>query len=345
LTNWRGALVARDEHALEAMDARPRRETIVITGPTGSGKTELAGQLAERLDGEIVSADSRQVYRYLDIGTAKPSDSLRSRVPHHGLDILDPAERYSAGRFARDAREWIGGIVRRGRVPIVVGGTGFFIRALLEPLAPEPDVEPERRERLRDVLRRWPTDELRRWLERLDPRRASQLENEGGPQRLARSLEVVLLSGRSHSWWLDQPSGLAPLASLVVCLRLTHEQLYRRIDRRFDEMMAGGLLEEVRGLTHRFGEGAPGLKSVGYVELVSHLRGERTLVEAVELAKRNTRQFARRQLTWFRHQLPAEALWIDVRCNREELVEEIVRHWEGDLRTGSRESSPIASGD
>jgi tRNA dimethylallyltransferase len=312
------------------MGSRPRLEAVVITGPTGTGKTELAVHLAERLEGEIVSADSRQVYRHMDIGTAKPGDQLRHRVPHHGLDILDPGERYSAGRFARDAREWVCAIVQRGRIPIVVGGTGFFIRTLLRPLGPEPDIEPERRERLRQVLNGWPTDRLRKWLERLDPHRAAQLENEGGPQRLARSLEVVLLSGRCHSWWLDLPPETAPLASLVVCLRLPREDLYRRIDRRFDEMMAAGLLEEVRGLMNRFPEAAPGLKSVGYVELISHLRGERTLAEAVEAAKRNTRQFARRQLTWFRHQLPADTLWLDASRKREELVEEVVRHWEAD---------------
>lgn len=317
----------------------------MITGPTGTGKTDLAVQLAERLGGEIVSADSRQVYQYLDIGTAKPSAALRDRVPHHGLDFLGPQERYSAGRFGRDAREWIDGIVGRGRVPIVTGGTGFFIRALLEPLAPEPDIEPERRERLRYILKGWPTGRLRTWLERLDPSRASQLHNEGGPQRLARSLEVVLLSGRCHSWWLEQPAQTEPLASLVVCLRLPLADLYRRIDRRFDEMMTAGLLDEVRSLTSRCREDAPALKSVGYAELISHLRGECTLAEAVEAAKRNTRQFARRQLTWFRHQLPADAVWLDASRRREELVEEVLRSWEGGTWTGSRESSPIASGD
>ncbi len=312
------------------MDSRPHREAIVITGPTGTGKTELAVEVAERLDGEIVSADSRQVYRYLDIGTAKPRRSFRDRVPHHGLDLLDPGENYSAGRFARDAREWISGIVQRGRVPIVAGGTGFFIRALLSPLGPEPEFDSERRAGLRRLLGGWPIERLREWLERLDPRRASQLENEGGPQRLARSLEVVLLSGRPHSWWLDQAPETAPLASLIFCLQLAREDLYRRTDRRFDEMMAAGLLEEARQLIGRFPEGAPGLKSVGYVEMISHLRGELTLSEAVGRAKRNTRQFARRQMTWFRHQLPADTLWLDAGSSREDLVAEVVRYWEGD---------------
>ena len=315
------------------------REAIVITGPTGSGKTESAVEVAERLDGEIVSADSRQVYRYLDVGTAKPGASLRDRVPHHGLDLLDPRERYSAGRFARDARDWISGIVGRGRVPVIVGGTGLFIRALLAPLGPEPEFDADRRERLRQLLSDWPTEKLRRWLERLDPPRASQLENEGGPQRLARSLEVVLLSGRRHSWWLDQPPETAPLAALIVCLRLRREELYRRIDARFDAMMAAGLLDEVRDLLARFPERSPGLKSVGYVELISHLRGECTLTEAVETAKRNTRQFARRQLTWFRHQLPADTVWMDAADRREDLIERIVALWERRHRTGSGESS------
>ena len=327
------------------MDSRPRREAIVITGPTGTGKTELAVEVAERLDGEIVSADSRQVYRYLDIGTAKPQRSLRDRVPHHGLDLLNPGESYSAGRFARDAREWISAIAQRGRVPIVAGGTGFFIRALLSPLGPEPEFDSKRRAGLRRLLGGWPIERLREWLERLDPRRASQLESEGGPQRLARSLEVVLLSGRPHSWWLDQAPETAPLASLIVCLRLAREDLYRRIDRRLDEMMAAGLLEEARQLIGRFPEGAPGLKAVGYVEMISHLRGELTLSEAVEKAKRNTRHFARRQLTWFRHQLPADTLWLDAGSSREDLVAEVVRFWERGLRAGSRESPPIGSGD
>jgi tRNA dimethylallyltransferase len=325
------------------METRMTGEAIVITGATGTGKSELAVDVAERVDGEIISADSRQVFRDMDIGTAKPCDSLRGRVPHHGLDRLDPDEKYSAGMFARDAWTWIGAARECGRVPIVVGGTGFFIRALLAPLGPEPEFDPERRERLRRLLTRWPTESLKRWLGRLDPRRASQLEGEGGPQRLARSLEVVLLSGRSHTWWLEQPPETASLSAMVICLQRPREDLYRQLDARFDEMMAAGLLDEVRGLLGRYPEDSPGLKSVGYDELIRHLRGERTLEEAVVEAKRNTRRFARRQLTWFRHQLPEATIWLDAGRGREELAEEIVRCWQSGRSAGAAESSPIAT--
>jgi tRNA dimethylallyltransferase len=317
-------------------------EAIVITGATGTGKSELAVDVAERVDGEIVSADSRQVFREMDIGTAKPRGTLRGRVPHHGLDRLDPNEKYSAGMFARDAWTWIDSARERGRVPIVVGGTGFFIRALLVPLGPEPEFDPERRERLRGLLAKWPTERLKRWLGRLDPQRAAQLEGEGGPQRLARSLEVVLLSGRSHTWWLEQPPETPPLSAMVFCLQLPREDLYRRLEARFEEMMAAGLLSEVRELLDRYPEGSPGLKSVGYEELISHLRGDRTLEAAVVEAKRNTRRFARRQLTWFRHQLPETTIRLDADRTRERLAEEIVSCWKR-RRAGAAESSPIAS--
>ncbi|UCF19849.1 MAG: tRNA (adenosine(37)-N6)-dimethylallyltransferase MiaA [Gemmatimonadota bacterium] len=319
---------------------------IVITGPTGTGKTELAVEVALRVGAEIISADSRQIYRYMDVGTAKPSGDLRERVPHHGLDLLNPDEHYSAGRFARHAWRWIEEAHARGRGALIVGGTGFFIRALLAPLGPEPDSDPRRRARLRDYLGRRPIAELRRWLARIDPQRAAQLEREGGPQRLGRSLEVALLSGRRHSWWLSRPAETPALEAPVVCLRLPREELYRRIEGRLDRMLAQGFLDEVRRLWTQYGDDAPGLKSVGYVELISHRRGERSLAEAVEAAKRGTRRFARRQVTWFRHQLPPGTLWLSAELPRRELVDEIVRLWmPSDGRASSEPRSPIASSD
>lgn len=305
----------------------PSPEAIVITGPTGTGKSELAVEVAERVNGAIVSADSRQIYRHMDIGTAKPSAALRRRVPHFGLDLLDPGASYSAGRFARDAWSWIEEIRRRGQLAIVVGGTGLFIRALLEPLGPEPQMDPERRTRLRRYLSGLAIDRLHRWLERLDPQRAGQLKGEGGPQRLCRSMEVVLLSGHRHSWWLDRPAETPPLAARVFCLVLPREELNRRIDQRFDQMMEAGFLDEVRGLLERFSAGTPGLDSVGYAELAAHLDGRDTLAVAVEAAKRSTRRYARRQLTWFRHQLPESTDWLAADRPLTDLADEVVRMW------------------
>ena len=318
------------------MRSNPAPDGIVLTGPTATGKSQLAVEICERLGGEIISADSRQVYRGMDIGTAKPTAASRDRVPHHGLDRIPPDHSYSAGRFASDAEAWINAIRVRGAVPVVVGGTGLFIRALLTPLAPEPQSEGDRRERLRRHLVARPLDRLKAWLRRLDPARAEQLSVEGGPQRIARSLEVILLSGRSHSWWLRRTPELPALSNpLVFCLQIEREELYGRIDARFDRMMAEGLLEEVKGLVDSYPEGAPGLKSVGYTELIGHLRGELTLEEAVEQAKHSTRQYARRQLSWFRHQLPADTVWLDALRASRDLVRDVGRRWEEALQSGT----------
>lgn len=305
----------------------PKRRAIVLTGPTGTGKSELAVELAEALNGEIVSADSRQVYREMDVGTAKPDTRLRRRAVHHGIDRLSPDAAYSAGRFARDAWGWIDGAWARGHPVIVVGGTGFFLRALMSPLGPEPELDLERRDRLRGYLASLPPHELNRWLARLDPRRAARVRGTGGTRRLSRSLEVALLSGRPHSWWLARPSETPPLQAMVFCLRLAREELYRRLDRRFDAMMDAGLLDEVQGLLERYPEDAPGLRAVGYAELIGHLRGRLTLAEAIETAKRNTRRYARRQLTWFRHQLPEGVVWLDAGGARAKQVSEILQRW------------------
>ncbi len=319
---------------------------IVITGATGTGKSELAVEAAVAVGGEVISADSRQVYRQMEIGTAKPPSGLRDRVPHHGLDRLEPSDAYSAGQFARDAWGWIAQIRERGHVPVVVGGTGFFIRALLEPLGPEPELDSAQRAGLRQYLSEQPTESLALWLKRLDPERAAQLEHEGGPQRRARSLEVALLSGRPQSWWHSRPPQTPALAAVVFCLQLPREELYRRIDLRFERMLADGLLDEVRRLVARYPADAPGLRSVGYVELVAHLSSALELDAAVEAAKRSTRRYARRQLTWFRHQLPAQTVWLDARRPTLELAHEIVARWRARQgRSGSGRATPIASCD
>lgn len=305
------------------------RDALVLTGPTATGKTALSLEVAERLDGEIVSMDSRQVYRGLDIGTAKATLEERARVPHHGIDLVEPDERYSAGRYAEDARRWIREIRARGHVPVFVGGTGFFLRSLTNPLFDEPVFPREQRERIKRYLGAQPSARLRRWLRTLDPETARVLERRGGHQRVARALEVALLSGRPLSWWhRHAPPKEPPLRPLIFVLDLPRAELYRRINERVHGMIDAGLVDEVRGLVERsYDEDDPGMKTTGYIEILPLLRGEATLEEAIDAIQRATRRYARRQLTWFRHQLPDDAVWLDATRPREELVATITESW------------------
>jgi tRNA dimethylallyltransferase len=304
------------------------KDALVITGPTAVGKTELSLAVAERLNGEIISMDSRQVYRGMTIGTAKATAAERARVPHHGLDLVDPGERYSAGRFARDARRWIGEIRGRGHLPILVGGTGFFLHALTHPLFAEPELDPAQRERLDIYLSRQTPETLRSWLHDLDPETATALGKGGGRQRVMRAIEVAILTGRPLSWWHRKaPAEAPPLRATVFVVNLPREELYRRIDERVTVMLELGLVAEVQGLLDAgYRPGQPGMNATGYPEIVAYLEGESSLDEAADTIRRVTRRYARRQLTWFRHQMP-EAIWLDATLPTESLVDEIVQRW------------------
>lgn len=306
--------------------SRPR--FLAITGPTAAGKTGLSLAVAERLDAEIVSIDSRQVYRGMDVGTAKATLAERSRVPHHGLDLLDPDEAYSAGRFARDARRWIRRIRGRGRLPLLVGGTGFFLKALMEPIFREPPLDPERVERLRAVLSGLPPEKLARWVRVLDPARA-EVAVEGGPQRMSRTLEVALLSGRPLSWWhREAEADGEAVPGLVVVLTLPRAELDRRIRERSRRMVEEGLVDEVRRLLAAgYGPDDPGMSGTGYREIVEHLRGELPLDEAVERIAVATRQYSRRQLTWFRNQLPEGSVRVDGTAPVPEQADAVIEAW------------------
>jgi tRNA dimethylallyltransferase len=312
----------------------PPAEVLVLTGPTAAGKSALALDVAERLEGEIISADSRQVYRHLDIGTAKATTAERARVPHHGLDLVDPGERYSAGRFGRDARRWIRGIQARDRVPILVGGTGFFLRALTHPLFREPRLDLARRERLKAYLDDLSDPALRGWVATLDPESAGRLARGGGRQRLLRALEMVLLTGRPIGWWhRNRPARDLPVPAMTFVLAPTREVLDRRIDRRVQRMLESGLVTEVAGLLERgYAPDDPGMNATGYPEIAAHLRGGVDLDEAAERIRRETRRYARRQLTWLRNQLPDDAVWLDGTKRADELVEEVVGRWRGRSR-------------
>jgi len=306
----------------------PDPAVLAIVGPTASGKTELSLAISSRMDTEIVSMDSRQVYRGMDIGTAKVAGTARERVPHHGLDLVDPTERYSAGQFARDARRWIHEIGGRGRIPLLVGGTGFFLRALLDPIFQEPVLDPARLERLRVYLRGLPAERLAQWTRALDPERA-RLAVEGGPQRMSRTVEVALLSGRRLSdWHRTAPPEGAPVTAVVIRLDLPREEMDRRIDGRVDAMVRAGLVDEVRGLLERgVPPEAPGMTATGYREIVRVLRGEQKLADAVEDIRRETRRYARRQLTWMRHQLPGDTRVVDATRPMEEQTDVVLAVW------------------
>jgi tRNA dimethylallyltransferase len=286
---------------------------LAIVGATATGKTALSLEIARRVGGEIISMDSRQVYRGMDIGTAKATPEQRSTVPHHGLDLVDPDQRFSAGRFARYARDRIAEIHARGRVPILVGGTGFFLRALTNPIFREPEMDAGRRDALRSALEERDDDELRRWLRHLDPSMSERLATWGGRQRLLRALEIALLTGRPLSWWHANAEPVEPpLQPKIFVLQAPRDVLNAAIDRRVAEMADAGLVEEVARLMRLgYTESDPGMNATGYIEIIPHLRGAATLDDALDQVRRNTRAYAKRQGTWFRNQLPPGAVWLD----------------------------------
>lgn len=292
---------------------------LALVGATATGKTAVSLAVAERVYAEIVSMDSRQVYRGMDVGTAKATAAERARVAHHGLDMVDPDQRYSAGRFARDARRWIAKIRARGHLPLLVGGTGFFLRALIDPVFGEPPLDAARREALRGWLRGQSRSRLERWVEALDPERAP-LAREGGPQRLSRTLEIALLTGRPLSaWHRAAPPEVPGLPGVVVVLDLPRDELDRRIEVRVASMVERGLVDEVRALVAAgYRDDAPGMTGTGYREIAAYLRGRVSLEDAIERVRVRTRQYARRQLTWLRHQLPTGVVRLDATLPPEE---------------------------
>jgi tRNA dimethylallyltransferase len=302
---------------------------LVITGPTASGKTRLAVAVALALDGEVISMDSRQVYRGMDIGTAKPTMAERGGVPHHGFDLVDPDEHYSAGRFARDARAWIDQIRSRARLPILAGGTGFFLRALTHPLFHEPPLDPERRSALQAYLHQYDTAGLRQWVQALEPHAVAGEWAGGGRQRLLRRIEVAMLTGRPLSWWqAHAPSNETPLQAMTFLLDVPRPELVQRIDARVHDMVKRGLFDEVRGLI-RAGYDArdPGMNATGYAEFVPCMTGERTIEEATLLTQSATRRYARRQHTWFRNQLVANVVHVDATRPFVEQCDAVIRRW------------------
>jgi tRNA dimethylallyltransferase len=283
---------------------------VCLAGPTGVGKSQVALRLAERCGGEIISVDSMQVYRGLDIGTSKPTAEERARVRHHLLDVVELNESFDAARFVLLAGEAVRQIQARQRLPILCGGTGLYFTAFLHGLGDAPSSDPK----LRAELQQLPLAQLLEELAAADPATYARIDR-ANARRVIRAIEVIRLSGRPFSDqrapWSPEPSGpdrAAPVRLFVLSSPMP--ELHRRIDVRVDDMFARGLVIETQTLLGRgLAENPTAMQALGYRQVVEHLRGERSLDETISMIKQRTHRFAKRQLTWFRHQLPVT--WVD----------------------------------
>lgn len=298
---------------------------VLIVGPTAVGKTELAIQLAERMNGEIVSVDSRLFYRGMDIGTAKPSKEEMARAPHHLVDIVDPDETLSLAIFQKMARDVIADIHERGRLPFLVGGTGQYIRSVTQGWNP-PEVQPINR--LRKVLEQLKEQRGKEWLhaklQTLDPEAASAIDLRN-TRRTIRALEVIFTTGRKFSE--QRAQSISPYQLITIGLTRPREELYRRVDERIEEMFAKGLLEEVKGLVERgYSPSLPSMSAIGYGECISVIRGSMTVDQAKVEMKRKTRIFVRRQANWFKESDPHIQWFHAERMDSPAEIEEFIRN-------------------
>ena len=290
----------------------------VLVGPTASGKSAVAEAISGRRPVEILSVDSMQVYRGMDIGTAKPSEEVLRTTPYHMIDVLEPEERFNVARYCEMATFCLEDIWRRGKRPFLVCGTPLYLKGLLWGLFEGPGADPEFRRRLRRTANEKGSEALHRRLQEVDPAAAERIEPTD-VKRLVRALEVYELTGEPISEQQQEFEGPAEIPHVMVGLRWPRQELYRRIERRVDRMLEAGLVEEVRAMSDRLGPQAG--QAVGYKEFQQYLAGNCSLQEAVEEIKKNTRHLAKSQLTWFRRLAVDD--WIEVQGERE--TEELAR--------------------
>jgi tRNA dimethylallyltransferase len=290
------------------LNVSPEPLLVVVLGPTASGKTALSLSLAEHFHGEIVNCDSVAMYREFEIGTAKPTAAERARVPHHLVDFVDPSGYITAGEYARQAREVLQQIKSRGALPIVVGGTGLYLRALLEGLFAGPQRSEELRERLRQRVEEKGAGYLHRILSRLDPAAAAKIHANDIP-KLLRAIEVCLASRTKMSeLWKQGRDSLQGFRIVRLGLDPERPALYERINQRAERMFDAGLVEETRGLLDKYGETARPLSALGYKQAVALIRGEMDRKTALQAAQQAHRNYAKRQMTWFRRE--PDVIWV-----------------------------------
>ena len=285
----------------ENSKSEPRIPIIIIQGPTAVGKSTLANKLAFELQTEIISADSRQVYKYLDIGTAKPSKEIQSKIKHHLIDIVFPNEEYSAGDFVKDTEKLIYELHKKDKLPLIVGGTGFYIKALIEGIFKAPSIPKEIRKNLKQIAEEKGSEFLYEYLKEKDPGSAERA-NTNDLHRIIRALEVYEATGKTITQlWQENPSDKRNFKTYNILIYENREILYKRINQRVDEMLKNGLLNEMKELLKKgYNENSPGMNTVGYKELFPYFEEKRNLEECIREIKKNTRNYAKRQFTWYR---------------------------------------------
>jgi tRNA dimethylallyltransferase len=302
---------------------------LAVIGPTGAGKTALAIELAETLGGELIGCDALQIYRRFDVGTAKPSAEERARVPHHLVDELDPEDDFTLARFVRRAEQVIESVCARGAQPIVVGGTGMYLRGLLHGIVPAPRVDPALRRRIREMQERRGETAMHRWLQRIDPASAARLEP-GDRQRVGRALEWWCVSRTRWSERLEMQGTWAVQEERYRCLKLgldaDREWLRPRLEQRVERFFAAGLVEEVRSLLDSgVSPKCNAFQAIGYREVAQALRGGDAMGPVIDRVKINTRRYAKRQRTWFRKE--PGVVWLDASASRTTLRAAALDAW------------------
>lgn len=312
---------------MDVRQAQPVRPVVVLVGPTAVGKSALAVALAQQLQTEVLAADSRQVYRGMDIATDKPTREEQAGVPHRLIDLAEPDEAFNAGRYRQAAEQEIARLHAEGKLPLVVGGTGLWVRALLGGLCEGPQSDPALRDRLAAEAERVGPEEMHRRLAAVDSLSAARI-HPNDRVKVLRALEVHAQTGQTQSTLHEQHAfAERPYTALLIGLRRERDDLYARIEQRIDRMMARGLIEETRGLLARgLSRQLGSMKGLGYKQIAGYLAGDYDEAEAVRLLKRDTRHFAKRQFTWFRKEPGILWLSLDARTDATALLDTVREH-------------------
>ncbi|UVT21344.1 MAG: tRNA (adenosine(37)-N6)-dimethylallyltransferase MiaA [Nitrospira sp.] len=323
---------------------RRHRPLVVLLGPTAVGKSRIATQVAKHFDTEVLAADSRQVYRGMDIGTDKPTTEERQGVPHRLIDLVDPGQTFNAGWYRRAALEEIDRLYAANRLPFIVGGTGLYIRTLVRGLCPAPQADPLVRADLKKLKEERGRDGLYAELMRVDPQTAARL-HPNDESKVIRALEVYRLSGRPMSAMHDEHQFQEmPFSAFLIGLQRTAEALYRRIEERIDWQLTHGMVEETRSLLDSgYGRELGAMKGLGYRQVGAFLANESDYAEMVRRFKRDTRRFAKRQMTWFRKE--SGVVWLSIKEDEsyERTAERVTAHIERFLGTLGRQEQPAVS--